>query len=335
MPIIPPHSGQKIALLCAEANALRNQVAGLGSSVVKFDNAIVNAIDVAVDVCNQFDRGVKLAKDAGELILDVVNGVTTSAGSASSIINEGFTKLPSLPLPVGAEINDILDSVKNTQFEQINSDMVFSQLCQFAPDGFNDLLKTLNRIPDDLKTPDDFAVDKLAKSINFSSVLSSTESAIQRKSVTCIMSGSKERLAEANTLMSQQTESILSDVIGNTQSVNPISDSFVPFEPSEIPGLNLNSTNILTLAGNLTGVSSAIFYVELACQIARVADSAIDTVNKLIDRYQNVMPSDEQLNARLDKKVRGSLNTWLKQVSGLSIDELEQLKEECGAFLGS
>ena len=51
-----------------------------------------------------------------------------------------------------------------------------------------------------------------------------------------------------------------------------------------------------------------------------------------MERFQDCMPSDVDLNINLDEVVRNQLNQFLADLGGLSISELEQLKEECGAL---
>ncbi len=336
--IIPQSSTRKIALLCAEANSLRKSIESLGSSALKFDSALSNSLDTIIDACNQFNKGIELAKSAGDLIVDSINGVTSTAATIKSAISKGVTNLPTLPLSIVKEIGTILTQVVNAEFEQINTDLLFDQLTKFAPDAFGNVIKKINRIPVELRTVADDAANVLAKTINFNSVLNSTKTSVQKKAITCVMSGSKEKLAETNKLLAQETQNILTNVNTNLKRVAPSPTSSgntlngLPFAVTELPGLNADGANVFTLAGNLTGVTSAIFYIEMACEMAKIAKSAINVVNDLIERFQDCMPTDDELKAILDKAVRNQLNQFLKDLTGLSISELERLKEECSAL---
>lgn len=346
--VIPTNSTQKITLLCAEAKSIRDSISNLGSSALKFDNAIQNTLNTVIDVCNQFDNAIELAKSAGDTILEAINGITPQAQKVATFINQGSTKLPTLPLPISVDIGDIIGQITNVEFEQINTDMLFSQLGQFAPAGFEGLTKQLDRIPDNLKSQADLDVSNLAKGLNFNSILNSTKKNINKKAVTCIMTSMKEKNANINKLLAGDTKNIMKNITDNltkateglgggglTEALGGGGLIGTPFEVEDIPGLNSDSTNLLTLAGNLTGVSSALFYIEMACEIAKVANTTISTVNDLMNRYQNIMPSDESLNARLDKLVRNQANEFLKQISGLNISELEQLQIECSQLATS
>ena len=77
--IIPKTSTRKLALLCAEASSLRKSVENLGSSALKFDSALQNTLNTVIDACEQFDRGIELAENIGETILNTINGVTSAA----------------------------------------------------------------------------------------------------------------------------------------------------------------------------------------------------------------------------------------------------------------
>lgn len=336
--IIPQSSNRKIALLCAEANALRNSIESLGSSALKFDSALSNSLNIAIDACNQFNKGIELAKSAGDLIVDSINGITSTVSTIKNAITKGVTNLPTLPLSIVGEIGTILNQVINAEFEQINTDLLFSQLTKFAPDAFGNVIKKINRVPAELRTVTDNATNVLAKTINFNSILNSTKTSIQKKSITCIMSGSKEKLAETNKILAQETQNILTNINTNLKKVapSPISSgntlNGTPFAVNELPGLNADKANILTLAGNLTGVTSAIFYIEMACEMAKITKSAINLVNDLIERFQDCMPTDDELKNILDKAITNQLNKFLKDITGLSISELERLKEECSAL---
>lgn len=342
MSIIPRTSSRKIALLCAEAKSLRNSIESLGSSAVKFDSALQNTLNTVIDACNQFDKGVELAKTAGDILLDTINGTTAAASSVVDALTQGVTKLPSLPLSSSSEIGVILNEVFNSDFGQINTDLIFDQLVKASPPAFQNMINKINRIPVDLRTAADTSVNALAKAIDFNSLLGQTTSTIQKQSVSCIMAGNKEKFAKTNTLLAQQTQNILTDITSNLQTVapSPVGGSFggiggLPFGVTDIPGLNSGGTNIFTLAGNLTGVNSAIFYIEMACNIARAADTAIDVVNDLMERYQNCMPSDLDISFNLDELVNDQLNKFFADLAGLTVDELERLKQECGQLIDS
>lgn len=336
--IIPQSSTRKIALLCTEANSLRKSIENLGSSANKFDNALSNSLDVAIDACNQFNKGIELAKSAGDLIVDSINGATSTAATIKSAITKGVTNLPTLPLSIVNEIGTILTQVVNAEFEQINTDLLFDQLTKFAPDAFGNVIKKINRIPVELRTVTDNAANVLAKTLDFNSVLNSTKTSVQKKAITSVMSGSKQKLAETNKLLAQETQNILTNINTNLKIVAPSPSSIgntlngTPFAVNQLPGLNTDGANVFTLAGNLTGVTSAIFYIEMACEMAKIAKSAINVVNDLIERFQDCMPTDDELKDILDKAIRNQLNQFLKDITGLSISELERLKEECSAL---
>ena len=220
--VIPRSSARKLALLCAEANSLRKTIAGLGSSVLKFDSALQNTLNTIIDACNQFDKGVELAKTAGDLVLDTINGATTTAKNIQGVINQGVTKLPFLPLPVSSEIGTLLDQVVNTEFGQINTDLLIDQLISASPQAFQNVIFKINRIPEDLRTLQDKSVDALAKTIDFNSILNSTTSSLRKKAIACIRAGSKEKLSNTNSLLAQDTQNILTDINNGsrTNSIN-------------------------------------------------------------------------------------------------------------------
>ena len=179
MSIIPRTSSRKVALLCAEANSLRKSIESLGSSALKFDSSLTNTLNTVIDACNQFDKGVELAKTAGDIILDTVNGTTSAAKNIQNVISQGVTKLPSLPLPISKDIATILEQVVNTEFEQINTDLLVDQLVKASPKAFQNVIFKINRIPEDLRTLKDKSVDALAKTIDFNSILNSTTSSLK------------------------------------------------------------------------------------------------------------------------------------------------------------
>jgi hypothetical protein len=336
MAIIPRTSEQKIALICAEINSLRKSVESLGSSVIKYDNALQNAVNTVLDVCKQYERGIELAKDIGGILSSTVNGDTPITEQINTVLNSGFTKLPKIPLQVGDTVSSLIDKVYSSDFGDIDSDMQLSQLCKFSPDAFKDVQRQLSFIPDASKTDDDKAVDSLVKSLDFDKVLSSTESALQKTGITNTMSNLKESITQMDIQIANQAKQILESIMPNLNELNPFGSGSgsdingIPFSLEQIPGLNSESLTQLTQAGNLSAGSSASFYIELGCQIAKEVGETIETVNKFMNRFENAMPSDAQLDARLDRLVRQQFNKLLQDISGLTIGELEILQQECG-----
>jgi hypothetical protein len=340
MAIIPNTSEQKIALLCAEINSLRNTVASNGSTVLKYDNALKNAVNTVLDVCKQFNRGVELAKDAGDILSSTVNGDTPVTEEVNTFLNTGLTKLPTVPLAVGDDVKVLMDKVNASDLSEIDADMELFQYCQSAPQAFQNVSRALSFIPDSSKTDEDKAVDSLLKTLDIESLISATESNIQGKAISNNMSNMKESITEMGSKLAQQTKVVLDSFMPNLNELNPFTPpstdgiNGLPLKLDEIPGLNSESLTKLTQAGNLSKGSSALFYAELGCEIAKEVGETIDTVNELMYRFETEMPSDTQVQARLDKEVRQQFNKLLHDLSGLTIGELEILKQECGALFG-
>jgi hypothetical protein len=331
-------SEQKIALICAEINSLRKQVENNGSSALKFDNALVNGVNAIVDVCNQFERGIELAESIGDVLAGTINGSTPLTEQINTALNSGLSKLPSIPLAVGGDVSSLISKVFASAFEDINADLEINQLCEASPTAFGDVEKRLSLIPNEVKTNADKCVDELVKNLDFNSVLKSTKNAIQKKSVTCVMKTMKQNVTRMDTQISQQTQNILNTIMPNISNLNPFNSgggiNGLPFSLDQIPGLNSESTTLLTQAGNLASGSSALFYFELGCEIAKQVGESIETVNDFINRFENFMPSDAQLQARLDRLIRQQTTKLLQDISGLTIGELEILQQECGDLFG-